>query len=61
MIAISTILMMIASETFLSFTDATEASGYNAGQWLFRIRTTAAGELFAPLVGQHGILARVSE
>lgn len=47
MLAISTILMMIASETFLAFTDASEASGFGAGQWLFRIRTTAAGAIMS--------------
>eukprot|EP00878_Enallax_costatus_P006767 GHUV01007093.1.p1 GENE.GHUV01007093.1~~GHUV01007093.1.p1 ORF type:complete len:186 (+),score=29.25 GHUV01007093.1:1121-1678(+) len=45
MLAISTVLMMIASETFLAFTDFSEANSF--GQWPNRIRTTTVGAIMS--------------
>jgi hypothetical protein len=44
MLAVSTLLMMIASEAFLAFTDLVVLNG-TGGQWLNRIRTTTAGAI----------------
>jgi magnesium-transporting ATPase (P-type) len=43
MLAVSTLLMMIASEAFLAFTDLVEAN--SSGQWVHRMRTTTAGAI----------------
>jgi membrane-bound ClpP family serine protease len=43
MLSVSTLLMMIASEAFLAFTDLAEAT--TSGQWINRIRTTTAGAI----------------
>lgn len=43
MLAVSTILMMIASEAFLAFTDLAEAN--SGGQWVHRMRATTAGAI----------------